>query len=136
MAKKPKVRPQRKRRQTVTSGGSLSHRRVTPAGATSSYSARKSGSTSVEGTRPTPTAIEWIKDQRRTATFHDFGEGHQPSYWPDGYYSQGYLICPPKVEQQDRWRFKDMEGANFFFQGLAFTYLGRNPRAAAKAHWE
>jgi hypothetical protein len=69
-------------------------------------------------------------------TYHNFGSGHQPTYWPRKYYVAGHLLCPPKVERKEERFFYGMEGIVYKFRGLDFTYIGKHPTAAAKAHWQ
>eukprot|EP00972_Heterocapsa_arctica_P029882 4403021-Heterocapsa_arctica.AAC.1 len=78
------------------------------------------------GYRPAQGAAEWIFEQERTQTCHNFGGSHQPGYWPDAYYHEGYVICPPRVTQKEEWRFANNVGGIVYFQGLAFTYLGKD----------
>eukprot|EP00972_Heterocapsa_arctica_P108179 15932045-Heterocapsa_arctica.AAC.1 len=55
------------------------------------------------GHRPGQGAEEWIRKQERNWTYHNFGGSHQPEYWPDSYYHEGYVICPPRVTNKEGW---------------------------------
>eukprot|EP00972_Heterocapsa_arctica_P036335 5347867-Heterocapsa_arctica.AAC.1 len=67
---------------------------------------------------------ECLKDKQDWEEVHDFGQGgiHQPTNWPEQFYSQGLAICPPHVPQEATPLFTK-HARKYFFMDLPFRYM-------------
>jgi hypothetical protein len=99
-----------------------------------SYYEHRSTSSGKGRSGPTPQSCDWVWKQEKQNEYHNFGELHQPTWWPPEYYSDGWPICPPRVRGSIAGFFHAAEANVYIFHNLEFTYIGKQP-AAPKPHW-
>jgi hypothetical protein len=85
---------------------------------------------------PSEASEEWIRAREVQEDYHKFGSQayQQPNWWPLSYYTEGWLICPPKVTGAATRFFHADRKQVYTFHGRKYTYIGL--QEGPKPHWE
>jgi hypothetical protein len=85
---------------------------------------------------PSPQSREWVRQRESQNEYHHFGSlpHQQPRWWPKKYYSEGWLICPPKVQGSITGYFHAEREHVYIFHNREYTYIGQQA-VAPKPHW-